>query len=192
MMSKIKELLFWRFSLFAGLLALASILVLSYFYYRLQINSPFVYEQVIANISEYRVINSRIRPLNGFEQVNFEFAKDNLNIQQALIASTGELFSNLSEHGIKIPNSDNLNEIEKSIHLRIRWLNLCSKGESCNIEEWNYANIRAWEACETLLASFYKLLAEQEEIWSKNLRIFYILSVMLLLSTLFFAAQKND
>jgi len=191
-MSKIKELLFWRFSLFAGLLALASVLALSYFYYRLQMNSPFVYEQIIANISEYRVIDSKIRFFNSPEQVNFESARDNLNMQKSLMASTGELYSSLNERGIRVPDSDDFNEIEKSINLRIGWLALCSKGESCNIDEWNYASIRAWEACETLRASFYNLLTEQEETWSKNLRIFYILSVMLLLSTLFFAAHKSD
>jgi len=192
MMSKIRELLFWRFSLFAGLLALASVLVLSYFYYRLQINSPFVYEQVIANISEYRVIDSRIRIFDGPEHINFTSAKDNLNIQKSLMETTGKLFSGLSERGIKVPNAEGLNEIDKSISLRMRWLTVCSKGESCNIDEWNYASFKAWESCETLLASFYNLLAEQEEVWSKNLRIFYILSVMLLLSTLFFAAHRND
>jgi hypothetical protein len=191
-MSKIKELLFWRFSLFAGFLALASVFLLSYFYYRLQINSPFAYEQVIANISEYRVVDSRIRLFYSPEQINFASAKDNLDIQKSLMASTGELFSGLDERGIKVPNEEGLQEIEKSISLRIRWLAECSKGESCNIDEWNNASFKAWEACETLLASFYNLLAEQEEAWSKNLRIFYILSVMLLLSTLFFAARRND
>jgi len=191
-MCKIKELLFKRFSLFAGLLALASVFALSYFYYRLQANSPFAYEQIIANISEYRVLDSRIYLFSATDEINFAAAKDNLNIQQSLITSTEELFYNLSNREIKVPNSDGLNEIERSITLRKRWLAMCSKGEPCDIEEWNNARAKAWAACETLLASFYNLLWEQEEAWSKNLRIFYILSVMLLLSTLFFAAKRNN
>jgi len=188
----IKELLFKRFSLFAGLLALASVFVLSYFYYRLQANSPFVYEQIIADISEYRVLDSRIYLFSGSEEINFATAKDNLRFQQELIASIGERFYNLSNREIKVPNLNGLDEIENSIALRKRWLAMCSKGESCDIGEWNNARAKAWAACETLLASFYNLLWEQEETWSKNLRIFYILSVMLLLSTLFFAAKRNN
>jgi hypothetical protein len=190
-MSKIKELLFSRFSLLAGLLALASILVLSYFYYRLQVISPFAYERVIANISEYRVLDSRIRIFDDSEQINFELAKDNLSIQQSLVASTMEQFYFLSERGLKVPSTDALSEIEKGIALRMRWLATCSKGDPCNIEEWNYTRSKAWESCEILLASFYSLIAEQEEAWSKNLRIFYMLSVMFLLSTLLFAANGN-
>jgi len=180
----LKELLFRRFSLLAGLLAIASIFVLSYFYYRLQANSPFIYEQIIANISEYRVLDSRI-------QTNFETAKDNLNIQTALVSSIKEQFYALSTKEIKLPNPDAIYDIEMSITLRMRLLALCLKTDSCSIEEWNKARAKAWEACETLLVSFYNLRLEQEEIWSKNLRIFYMLSVMLLLSTLFFAAQKK-
>jgi hypothetical protein len=189
--SKIKELLFRRFSLFSGLLALASILVLSYFYYSLQIKSSFVYEQVIANLSEYRVLDSRIRIFADFKGIDFDSAKDNLNIQQSLITHTTEWFYNLSNDGIKVPSTDALYEIEKSIVLRMRWITVCSRGDSCNIEEWDYARAKAWDACEILLVSFYNLLAEQEEAWSKNLRIFYILSVMFLLSTLLFAASRN-
>ncbi|MCL2282125.1 MAG: hypothetical protein FWC26_02285 [Fibromonadales bacterium] len=184
----LKELLLRRFSLFSGLLALASILVLSYFYYRLHTNSPFVYEQIIANISEYRVLDSRIYI---FGRINFDAAKDNLEIQQSLVSSTKELFYDLSNQKIKVPNADALYEIEKSIASRMRWLATCSRGDSCNIDEWNNARARAWESCETLLASFYNLLWEQEEAWSKNLRIFYLLSVILLLSTLFFAAKRK-
>jgi hypothetical protein len=190
-MSKIKELLFSRFSLLAGLLALASILVLSYFYYRLQVISPFAYEQVIANMSEYRLLDSRIRFFDDSEQINFALAKDNLDIQQSLVTSTREQFYILSDRGLKVPSTETLSEIEKGIALRTRWLATCTDGDSCNIEEWNYARGRAWEACELLLASFYGLIAEQEEAWSKNLRIFYMLSVMFLLSTLLFAANSN-
>jgi len=186
-----RELLFKRFSLFAGILALASVFALSYFYYRLQANSPFVYEQIIANISEYRVLDSRIYLFSGPDEINFAAAKDNLNIQQSLIASTEELFYNLINREIKVPNKNGLDEIEKSITLRKRWLAMCSKGDACDIEEWNNARAKAWTACETLLASFYNLLWEHEEAWSKNLRIFYILSIMLLLSTLFFAAKRG-
>ena len=179
-----KELLFRRFSLFAGLLALASIFVLSYFYYRLQANSPFIYEQIIANISEYRVLDSRV-------QANFETAIDNLNIQQALIASIREQLYNLNNQEIKVPTPDGLYEIEMSIAVRMRWLAFCSRGDSCNIDEWNNAQAKAWVASEILQSSFYNLLWELEESWSKNLRIFYMLSVMLLLSTLFFAAKRK-
>jgi len=187
---KIKELLFRRFSLPAGLLAFASVLVLSYFYYRLQINTPFAYEQIIANISEYRLLDSRISIFENPEQINFSYIKDNLNIQQSLVASTAELMNNLNNGGIKIPNTDALFEIEKNISLRMRWLLTCSKSETCNVEEWFYSRAKAHDACGTLLASFYNLVAEQEEAWSKNLKIFYILSIMLLLSTLFFAAKR--
>jgi hypothetical protein len=190
-MSKIKELLFSRFSLLSGLLALASILVLSYFYYSLQIKSPFVYEQIIANLCEYRVLDSRIRVLYDSGEINITSVRDNLNIQQSLINSTGELFYKLSDMGIKVPSAESLYELEKSITLRMRWLSQCSKNNFCNMEEWNYIRSKAWEPCEILLASFYSLLAEQEDAWSKNLRIFYILSVMFLLSTLFFAANRN-
>jgi hypothetical protein len=189
--SKIKELLFRRFSLFSGLLALASILVLSYFYYSLQIKSPFLYEQVIANLSEYRVLDSRIHIFADFEGVDFNSAKDNLNIQQSLITHITEWFYNLSSDGIKVPSTDGLYEIEKSIALRKRWITACSRDGSCNIEEWDYARTKAWDACEMLLISFHNLVAEHEEAWSKNLRIFYILSVMFLLSTLFFAANRS-
>jgi len=178
----LKELLFRRFSLLAGLLALASIFVLSYFYYRLQANSPFIYEQIIANISEYRILDSRI-------QTSFETARDNLNIQTALVSSIKEQFYDLSTQEIKVPDFDAIYDIEMSVTLRMRWIATCLKSDSCNVEEWNKARAKAWEACETLLVSFYNLRLEQEEIWSKNLRIFYMLSVMLLLSTLFFAAK---
>ena len=171
----LKELLFRRFSLLTGLLALASIFVLSYFYYRLHINSPFIYEQIIANITEYKVLDSR-----------FGSAKDNLNIQHALVISIKEQFYNLSNQEIKIPSTNALDEMELSIALRLRCLN----EENCNAYEWNNAQAKAWEASETLLAAFYNLRLEQEETWSKNLRIFYMLSVLLLLSTLFFAAKK--
>jgi len=187
---KIKELLFRRFSLPAGLLAFASVLVLSYFYYRLQINSPFAYEQIIANISEYRLIDSRISISENPEHINFSYIRDNLNIQQSLVASTAELMNNLNNGGIKVPSTDALFEIEKNISLRTRWLLTCSKSETCNVEEWLYSRAKAHDACGTLLASFYNLVAEQEEAWSKNLRIFYILSIMFLLSTLFFAAKR--
>jgi len=188
----IKELLFRRFSLLAGLFAIASVLILSYFYYRLQINTPFAYEQIIANISEYRLLDSRIYVSENPEQMNFSYIKDNLNIQQSLIVSTEELLNNLSNKGIKIPNMDPLFEIEKNISLRIRWLLICLKSNSCNVEEWYYSRAKAHDACGILLASFYNLVAEQEEAWSKNLRIFYILSVMFLLSTLFFAAKRKE
>jgi hypothetical protein len=187
----IKELLFRRFSLPAGLLAFASILVLSYFYYRLQVNTPFAYEQIIANISEYRLLDSRIYISENPAQINFSYIKDNLNIQQSLVASTEELLNDLSNNGIKVPNTNALFEIEKNISLRMRWLSVCSKNDSCNVEEWHYNKAKAHDACEILLASFYNLVAELEEAWSKNLRIFYILSVMFLLSTLFFAAKRQ-
>ena len=185
---KIKELLFRHFSLPAGLLALASVLVLSYFYYRLQINTPFAYEQIIANISEYRLLDSRIYVSENPEQINFSYVRDNLNIQQSLVASTEELLNNLNNGGIKVPNTEALVEIEKNITLRIRWLSECLKNTSCNVEEWSYSRAKAHDACGILLASFYNLVAEQEETWAKNLRIFYMLSIMFLLSTLFFAA----
>jgi len=187
-----RELLFRRFSLPAGLLAFASVLVLSYFYYRLQINTPFAYEQIIANISEYRLLDSRIYVSEDPKQINFSYVRDNLNIQQSLVASTEELLNNLSNGGIKVPNTDALFEIEKNITLRIRWLSECLKNDSCNVEEWRYSRAKAHDACGILLASFYNLVAEQEEAWAKNLKIFYILSVMLLLSTLFFAAGRKD
>lgn len=171
----LKELLFRRFSLLAGLLALASIFVLSYVYYRLYINSPFIYEQIIANISEYRILDSR-----------FGAAKDNLNIQHALIISIKDQFYKLSDQEIKVPSTNALDEIELSIASRVRCLN----EESCNIDEWNNAQAKAWAASETLLVDFYNLRLEQEETWAKNLGIFYMLSVLLLLSTLFFAAKK--
>ncbi|MDR2582993.1 MAG: hypothetical protein LBC75_05880 [Fibromonadaceae bacterium] len=189
---KIKELLFRTFSLPAGLLAFASVLVLSYFYYRLQINTPFAYEQIIANISEYRLLDSRINVSENPRQINFSYVKDNLDIQQSLMVSTEELLNNLSNSGIKVPNTDALFEIEKNITLRIRWLSECLKRDSCNVEEWRYSRAKAHDACGILLASFYNLVAEQEEAWSKNLKIFYILSVMLLLSTLFFAAKRKE
>jgi len=188
----VKELLFRRFSLPAGLLAFASVFVLSYFYYRLQINTPFAYEQIIANISEYRLIDSRIYVSENPGQMNFSHIKDNLHIQQSLMASTQELLNNLSDNGIKIPNTDALFEIEKNITLRMRWLAVCSKSDSCNIEEWHYSRAKVYDACGILLASFYNLIAELEEDWAKNLRIFYILSVMLLLFTLFFAAKRKE
>ncbi|MCL2260679.1 MAG: hypothetical protein FWC15_04900 [Fibromonadales bacterium] len=171
----LKELLFRRFSLLAGLLALASIFVLSYFYYRLYVNSPFVYEQIIANISEYRILDSR-----------FGSAKDNLNIQHALIVSIKEQFYALSSQEIEVPNTNALDEMELSIASRIR----CLGEDNCNQDEWNNAQSRAWESSETLLAAFYNLRLMQEYTWSKNLGIFYMLSVLLLLSTLFFAAKK--
>jgi hypothetical protein len=191
-MFKIKELLLRRFSLPAGLLALASILVLSYFYYRLQVNTPFAYEQIIANIYEYRLLDSRIYVFENPAQINFSYVKDNLRIQQSLLASTEELLNDLSNNGIRVPKVDGISEIEKSITLRMRWLAVCSKSDSCNIEEWHYSKAKAHDACGILLASFYNLLAELEEAWSKNLRIFYILSVMFLLSTLLFAAKRNN
>jgi hypothetical protein len=190
-MLKIRELLFRRFSLLAGLLALASIFILSYFYYRLQVNSPFIYEQIIASISEYRVLDSRFSLFGNSGQVNLAVAKDNLSIQQSLISYAEEQFYSLGNLEIKVPNSDGLYEIQNSITSRMRWLAACSKGGSCNIEEWNSAQAKAWEACETLLASFYSLRWEQEDAWSKNLRIFYMLSVMLLLATLLFAAKRH-
>jgi len=167
--------LFRRFSLLAGLVALASIFVLSYFYYRLHVNSPFIYEQIIANISEYRVLDSRLG-----------VARDNLNIQQALITSIKEQFYALNNQEIEVPDINAIYEIELSVALRIRCLN----EETCNANEWNNAQAKAWEASETLLAAFYNLRLEQESTWAKNLRIFYMLSVLLLLSTLFFAAKK--
>jgi len=188
----IKELLFRHFSLPAGLLAFASILVLSYFYYRLQVNTPFAYEQIIANISEYRLLDSRIYVSENPKQINFSYIKDNLKIQQSLMASTEELLNDLSNKGIKVPNTDVLFEIEKNISMRMRWLLACSKSDSCNVEEWHYNRAKAYDVCGILLASFYNLVAEQEEAWSKNLRIFYILSVMFLLSTLFFAAKRKE
>jgi len=188
----LKELLFRRFSLPAGLLAFASILVLSYFYYRLQINTPFAYEQIIANIYEYRLLDSRIQISENPKQINFSVAKDNLNIQLSLMASTEELLNNLNNNGIKVPNSDALFEIEKNISMRMRWLLLCSKSDSCNVEEWQYNRAKAYDACGILLASFYSLVSELEEAWAKNLRIFYILSVMFLLSTLLFAAKRKE
>jgi len=187
---KLKELLFRRFSLPAGLLAFASILVLSYYYYRLQINTPFAYEQIIANISEYRLLDSRIYVSENPQQINFSYIGDNLNIQQSLVASTMDLINNLNNSGIKIPNTDALFEIEKNISLRMRWLLTCSKSDTCNVEEWFYSRARAHDACGILLAALYNLVAEQEEAWAKNLKIFYILSVMLLLSTLLFAAKR--
>jgi hypothetical protein len=188
-MAKIKELLFRRFSLFAGLLALASVLVLSYFYYHLQINSPFIYEQAMSHIYEYRVLDSRTYLFSNHEQINFSSARDNLNIQQSLIATLGELFYNLESQGIKTPNSDGIREMEKSIALRKSWLMICSKEDYCSIEEWNNIQAKSKIAGEAMLTSFYNLLWEQEEAWSKNLRIFYMLSIILLLTTLFFAAK---
>jgi len=184
------ELLFRRFSLLAGLLAIASIFFLSYFYYRLHANSPFAYEQIIANVYEYRVLDSRINLTGDSEYINLSFAKDNLIFQQSLVTSITELFYGLEERGIKVPNAKPLNEIENSVMLRRQWLAACEKNNSCDIDEWNYIRSRAWEACETLLASFHNLLLEQEETWFKNLRIFYISSILLLLSTLFFAAKR--
>jgi len=172
----LKELLFRRFSLLAGLLALASIFVLSYFYYRLYVNAPFIYEQIISNITEYRVLDSR-----------FGAAKDNLNIQYALMISIKEQFYTLSNQEIKVPSINALEEMELSIALRLR----CSNEENCNIDEWNNAQAKAWEASETLLVAFYNLRLEQADTWSKNLRVFYMLSVLLLLSTLFFAAKRK-
>jgi len=191
MNKKVKELLLRRFSLPAGLIAFASILVLSYFYYRLQINTPFAYEQIIANISEYRLLDSRIFISENPRHINFSYVNDNLNIQQSLVASTAELMNNLNNGGIKVPSSDALFEIEKNISLRMRWLLTCSKSDSCNVDEWFYSRAKAYDACGTLLAAFYNLVAEQEEAWSKNLKIFYILAVLLLLSTLFFAAERR-
>jgi hypothetical protein len=189
---KIKELLFRRFSLPAGLLAFASVLVLSYFYYRLQVNTPFAYEQIIANISEYRLLDSRIYVSEDPSQMNFSYTLDNLKIQQSLMTSTEELLNNLSNGGIKIPNTEALFEIEKNISIRMRWLLACSKSDFCKVEEWHYSRAKAHNACEILLASFYNLVAEQEEAWARSLRIFYMLSIMFLLSTLFFAAGRKD
>jgi hypothetical protein len=188
---KIKEILFWRFSLFGGLLALVSVLVLSYFYYRLHSNSPFIYSQIISNIYEYRVLDSRIYLAGSPEQFNFALAKDNLKIQQSLINSTIELFNNLSVNEIKVPDINDFYEIESSITQRIRWLAICQKNYSCNIDEWNEARSKAQVACETLQGLFNNLQLGQANVMSKNLRIFYILSVMLLLSTLFFAAKRG-
>jgi hypothetical protein len=185
-----KRLLFKRFSLLAGLVALASIFFLSYLYYRLHINSPFAYEQILANVYEYRVLDSRINLFGDPENMNLAFPKDNLSFQQSLITSTAELFHALKDKGIKVPEQKPLNEIENSIMLRKYWLAACEKNNSCNIDEWNYIRAKAWEACETLLASFHNLLMEQEETWFRNLRIFYFSSILLLLSTLFFAARK--
>ena len=189
---KIKELLFRRFSLPAGILAFACILILSYFYYRLQINTPFAYEQIIANISEHRLLDSRINIFENPEQINFSYVKDNLRIQQSLMASTRDLLNDLSNNGIKIPNTEALYEIEKSIAMRMRWLAVCSKSDSCVVEEWYYSRAKAHEACGILLASFYNLLADIETSWSKDLRLFYILSVIFLLSALFFAARREE
>jgi hypothetical protein len=108
------------------------------------------------------------------------------------MASTEELLGNLNNNGIKVPNTDALFEIEKNISLRMRWLSVCLKSDSCNVEEWRYSRAKAHDACGILLAAFYNLVAEQEEAWSRNLRIFYILSVMFLLSTLFFAAERKE
>ena len=190
-MSKIKELLFRRFSLLAGLLALASILVLSYFYYRLQADTPFSYEHLIYNIFEYRVLDSRIYIFSNPEQINYAATRDNLIFQQSLIASIEEQFYNLYHREIKVPNPEAIFEIKTSINLRMRWLESCLEENACNIEDWHKNQDRAWMASEALLTDFYNLLWEQEEARSKNLRIFYILSVMLLLSTLFFAANKK-
>jgi hypothetical protein len=181
---------FRRFSLFAGLLALASILFLSYLYYRLHANSPFAYAQIIAGIYEYRVLDSRINIAGDSGRINFAFARDNLSFQQSLMMSVTELFYGLEAKGIKVPDSKPLGEIESSIMQRKRFLAACEKNNFCDANEWNYVRAKAWESCETLLASFHNLLLEQEETWFKNLRIFYISSVLLLLSTLFFAARK--
>ena len=156
------------------------------------INTPFAYEQIIANISEYRLIDSRIYVSENPAQMNFSYIKDNLRIQQSLVASTEELLNNLSDNGIKIPNTDALFEIDKNITLRMRWLATCAKSSSCNVEEWHYSRDKVYDACGILLASFYNLVAELEEDWAKNLRIFYILSVMFLLSTLLFAAKRKE
>ncbi|MDR3001676.1 MAG: hypothetical protein LBU89_10475 [Fibromonadaceae bacterium] len=190
-MVKIKELLFRRFSLPAGLLALASVFVLSYFYYRLQADTPFSYEHIIYNISEYRVLDSRIYLFSEPGQINYAAARDNLIFQQSLIASIEELFYNLNNRNIKVPSPESIFEIKASVNLRTRWLESCLEGGTCNIEDWHKNQDRAWVASELLLTSFYNLLWDQEDTRSKNLRIFYILSVMLLLSTLFFAAKKK-
>ena len=178
-----KELLFRRFSLLGGLLALASILILSYLYYLLQISSPFVYEQVISNLYEYRQLDSK---------VNFEYARDNLKIQQSLIMTTRQELYKLSENKIKIPNLESLDKIETSLISRMRFLSSCAKGAPCDIEEWNHAREKSYEASETILAYFNILKYEQEVAWAKNLRRFYILSVMFLLSTLIFAAKRAE
>jgi hypothetical protein len=185
-----KGLLFRRFSLLAGLIALASIFFLSYLYYRLHANSPFAYEQIMVNTYEYRVLDSRINIFGNSGDVNLAFLRDNLSFQQSIIASVRELFYILKEKGIEVPDAKYIQEIENSIAQRKNWLATCEKNNFCNIGEWNYMRAKAMEASEALLASFHNLLLKQEETWFKNLRIFYISSVLLLLSTLFFAARK--
>ncbi|MDR2579792.1 MAG: hypothetical protein LBC85_02210 [Fibromonadaceae bacterium] len=186
-----KELLFRRFSLFAGLLALASVLTLSYFYYRIQADTPFAYWQVISNLYEYRVLDSQ-KPIFT-EDGNFNAAslRDNLLIQRDLLGTTSQMFYSLREQGIEVPSAGELNEIERSIFFRSRWLKSCVENGSCDTAEWVIAHYKAQIACEKLLSDFYIIISEREHEWSKNLRLFYILSVMLLLSTLFFAAKRS-
>jgi hypothetical protein len=190
-MGKIKDLLFWRFSLFSGLLALVSIFVLSYFYYSIQINTPFSYWQVVSHLSEYRVLDSRIPMFTKDEQLNEAPLKDNLVMQKDLLETISQMFYSLREEGIATPQETGLAEIKKSIHYRNEWIKSCSESGSCDVAEWVAMRYKAWEACEKLLSDFNILISNSELQWSKKLMYFYILSVMLLLSTLFFAAGRK-
>lgn len=190
-MSKIKELLFWRFSLFSGLLALASVLALSYFYYRAQTDNSFVYWSVISNLSEYRVLDSRVSMFNFEGNLDVASLSDNLLMQRDLIQTTIQLFYDLREKDIAVPSETYLKEIEQSIFFRSHWLKSCTEGKYCDINEWTKSRYKAWESCERFLADFNSIISERENEWTKNLRFFYILSVMLLLSALFFAAGRG-
>jgi hypothetical protein len=190
-MGKIKDLLFWRFSLFAGLLALVSVFVLSYFYYSIQINTPFTYLQVVSHLSEYRILDSRIPMFTKDNQLNEVPLRDNLIMQKDLLETISQTFYNLKEEGIAVPQEAGLAEIKKSIHNRNAWIKSCSESGACDVAEWMAMRYKAWESCEKLLSEFNILISDGEQQWSKKLRYFYILSVMLLLSTLFFAAGKK-
>ena len=190
-MGKIKELLFWRFSLLAGLLALVSVFVLSYFYYSIQINTPFTYFQVVSHLSEYRILDSRIPMFTKDEQLNEVPLRDNLIMQKDLLETISQMFYALKEEGVAVPQDAALAEIKNSINNRILWIKSCSKSGACDVAEWMAMRYKAWESCEKLLSDFNIIISESEQQWSKKLRYFYILSVMLLLSTLFFAAGKK-
>ncbi|MDR0516881.1 MAG: hypothetical protein LBH25_07550 [Fibromonadaceae bacterium] len=191
-MGKIKELLFWRFSLPVGVLALVSIFVLSYFYYSIQVDTPFTYWQVISHLSEYRVLDSRIPMFDTEGNLNEAPLRDNLLMQRNLLETISQTIYTLKEKEIAVPQEAGLLEIEKSILYRNKWIKSCSENDACDIADWMTVRYKAWEACEKLLSDFNLLVAEREHSWSKKLSFFYILSVMLLLSTLFFAAGKKS
>lgn len=200
----------------AGLLALASVLVLSFFYYRIQTNSPFAYSQMIVALTEFQVLDSRINlpykteyenelpdskdgevsnqinNVNAERGIEYGKIKSILAMQNSAIEYYEKINISLQEKGLQTPLEQELSNIKSIVLFRERWLNNCQKLGKCNVVEWSNSQSSAWENCERLLSNLNSIISAQEYEWSRNLQIFYVLSVLLLLATLFFAAGKNN